>query len=135
MTSSHIVGMGMELVSLEPVRAWLEAGDDALQSRFSDAELAYAKDKRRADEHLAGRWAAKSALVKAAGWDADILETRATEISIIRLPSGQPQFQLGEKIAESLRQYLPYKLHLTISHSGELAVAMVVLEHRPFESP
>ena len=87
----HIVGHGIDLVEVSRIAELLERhGERFLERCFTAAERGYsdASVKRR-EEHLAARFAAKEAVLKAlgTGWRDGIAWT---DIEVVRRPSGQP---------------------------------------------
>lgn len=86
----QIIGHGIDLVETDRIAHLLdEYGQRFLTRCFTEAEASYAAHRRRQIEHLAGRFAAKEAILKVlgTGWRDGIAWTDA---EIIRLPSGQP---------------------------------------------
>ncbi len=120
-----IRGIGLELVQVAPYEGLLDGRGEGLEiEAFSEEELAYSRRRGRVGEHLAVRHAAKVATLKALGIADRAL---AREVSVTRDPSGKPHIALrrGGKVARLARDA---RLHLSMSHSGGYAVAMVVVE-------
>ncbi len=97
-----------------------------LKRVFTPGEL---EDAGPRTEFLAGRFAAKEAVAKALG--CGIGPVSWQEIEVRRGPNGEPLLALhGAAQAEAERQGL-VDWSLSISHSKEVAVAMVVAMGRP----
>lgn len=101
-----VIGHGIDIVETRRIREMLEEhGQRFLDRCFTSAEQAYCDaSKKRRFEHLAGRFAAKEAVLKVigTGWRGGIAWT---DMEIINAETGQPQLTLsGEtlRIAESL---------------------------------
>src|SRR4051812_28242772 len=101
-----IVGHGIDIVETARIRESVqEHGQRFLDRVYTHAELTYcSRSKKRYFEHLAGRFAAKEAVLKVlgTGWRGGIAWT---DIEVLPEPSGQPKVKLsGEclRIAESL---------------------------------
>jgi holo-[acyl-carrier protein] synthase len=101
-----IIGHGIDLVEIARIRRLHEEhGKHFLDRVFTQAEQKYCADNpKRYFEHLAGRFAAKEAVLKVlgTGWRGGIAWT---DIEVTRNPSGQPGIALtGEcaRIAENL---------------------------------
>ncbi len=79
-------------------------------------------------EHYAGRFAAKEAFCKALGTGFTGLELG--DFFVKNDESGKPYFELGEKTDKIVRERVGenYKIHLSISHEKEFAIAFVVIE-------
>ncbi|MBC8146115.1 MAG: holo-ACP synthase, partial [bacterium] len=78
----------------------------------------------RVAEHFAARFAAKEAFSKAVGTGVR-MGFRWREVGVTRRPGGPPQIALSGAMQN---RYGHLRMHLTISHSGPLAIAVVVLE-------
>src|SRR5512135_1629536 len=112
-----IRGHGIDIVETERIRRLVEEhGNRFLDRCYTAAEIEYCRrNAKRFYEHLAGRFAAKEAILKVlgTGWTGGI---SWTDIEILREPSGQPKVTLrGEcrRIAESLGIE---RWHISISH-------------------
>jgi holo-[acyl-carrier protein] synthase len=76
-------------------------------------------------QSLAARFAAKEALAKALGAPVGL---RWHDAVVRGQPSGQPRFDVTGTAAQACRDRGAATIHLTLSHDGGMAVAMVVLE-------
>jgi holo-[acyl-carrier protein] synthase len=100
-----IVGHGIDMVSCARLRESIDRhGDRFLQRVFTPLELTYCLNRRREIEHLAGRFAAKEAVLKVlgTGWRKGI---SWTDIEVRNDPAGRPEVTLsGEsrRIADGL---------------------------------
>jgi holo-[acyl-carrier protein] synthase len=122
-----IIGHGIDIVETQRIADLVrEHGKQFLDRCFTPAEQAYcAANSRRYVEHLAGRFAAKEAVLKVlgTGWSGGIAWT---DIEVVREPSGQPRVVLcGEcqRIAEKLGIEV---WHLSISHVSTHATASAI---------
>lgn len=99
--------VGIDLVSVEEFSRQLDLGGEAFLTRaFRPAELA-----RRDATHLAGLWAMKEAVVKAASTPIATL----TDIVIVHDESGRPHATVGER-----------RYEVSVAHHGEYAVAIAI---------
>lgn len=117
---------GVDLVEVSRIARMLEEHGARFEQRvFTAGELAYAADKPRRAEHLAARFAAKEAALKAigTGWAAGIAWT---EVEVVSEPDGRPVLRLHGKAAElaSARGLTTWAVSLT--HTGTMAMASVV---------
>ncbi len=85
---------------------------------FSPSELKNSKGSNTEQEHLAGIFAAKEAVIKALGLKPGCW----LSIEIVNKKSGKPVI----KLAESLSKSKMTSCDLSISHDGEYAVAFFV---------
>lgn len=123
-----IVGHGIDIVEIERIEDMLERhGDRFLERCFTDAERSYAMGGKRAGEHLAGRFAAKEAALKAigTGWRSGIAWT---DIEVVLHPSGAPSLEIRGRAAEIAMELGVTSWHVSISHTDAHAVASVIAE-------
>ena len=118
-----IIGTGVDLVEVprfrQSVRRW---GGRMLSRLFTPSELAYCRSYKDPHEHLAVRFAAKEAVVKAIGAPKGLaLEWK--DLEIVRASSGQP----GVRFKGSLNRWKKLKVHLSLSHTKQYAVASAVV--------
>jgi holo-[acyl-carrier protein] synthase len=92
---------------------------------FSDAERRYCFRRRYPRPHLAGRYAAKRAACIALSLEP---ETFVHDIEVRRQPGRAPSIMLHGEVAQAARRVGATHFHLSISHSGNYAVAFVVTE-------
>ncbi|MGQ9476941.1 MAG: holo-ACP synthase [Candidatus Bipolaricaulia bacterium] len=113
------VRVGLDLVEVDRLRHLIEKwGERFLGRVFTPGELGTCLPRRRAEEHLAARFAAKEALVKAMG-----LRPSWQEIEVMNHPSGEPYFSKLPRGLDPAR----VRLSLSLAHSSGLAVAVVVV--------
>ncbi|MBS0186852.1 MAG: holo-ACP synthase [Planctomycetes bacterium] len=126
-----IVGHGIDIASVERIGEMIaDHGERFLQRVFTGAEQAAAGQQANSGkraEHLAGRFAAKEAALKAigTGWRDGIAWT---DVEVVNLPSGAPSLRLHGKAAEIASGLGVRSLHVSISHAAGLATASVILE-------
>lgn len=113
---------GIDVVSLERAeRSFSNAR--FLNSVFTDREIELAYSMREPERHLAGRFAAKEAFVKALS--RGILSgIRLRDIEVTATPGGPPAFKLGKK-PEGL--VAGRSVHLSLSYTSHFAFALVVI--------
>ena len=122
----NILGLGFDATDIPRIGTTFERyGDRFLRRVFTDGEIAYCTRRRNPVPHLAGRFAAKEAAMKALGTG----HSRGVlwrDIEVVRL-SGPPQLRLhGGAAARADRMRVRSSL-LTITHSEALAMAQVLL--------
>lgn len=134
-----ILGVGIDIVEVERIRRVVERyGDRFLRRVYTPDELeqcGFVENDalgriaavKQAVEKLAGRFAAKEAFLKALGTG---LAQGLTwqHIAIARGNSGAPELMLRGRAAEIARSRSVESQHVSISHSGGSAVAIVILE-------
>ncbi len=122
-----IYGIGTDIVAIERFQRFIDAGNTALIERlFTPLERSKCGNRKDAASCLAARFAAKEAFLKALGTGLrDGLSWLDMEVFNDAL--GKPGLQLSGKAAE-LCDAGKLSIHLSLSHDGGSAIAMVVLE-------
>jgi holo-[acyl-carrier protein] synthase len=123
-----VVGIGIDVVEIARIRRLRERWQDRfLQRVFTEAELAYALRRHDPAQHLAARFAAKEATLKALGTGLS-MGVRWREMEV-RRPRGQaPCLMLSGRTAELADARGIRRLHVSLSHDAGLAVAQVLAE-------
>ena len=118
-----VIGTGIDLVEVPRFhKAVKRRGERFLHRLFTSQELAYARTHKTVVQHLAARFAAKEAVVKALGAPKGLgLEWRDLEIRHAR--SGQPQAIFHG----SMRRWGKLQVHLSLTHTREYAIATAVV--------
>lgn len=122
-----IVGIGVDSVELDRVAVALERTPTLAGKLFSPAELAYAdaaKGPLGRVERLAVRFAAKEAVVKALG--VGIFAIDHHDVEVVRAESGAPSLVVTGRAAALAAQRGVVHWHLSLTHTGRAATAMVV---------
>ena len=123
----RIIGHGIDLVDKSRIARMLDEHGQRFETRcFTVAERDYADaGKRRRLEHLAGRFAAKEAILKVlgTGWSGGIAWTDA---EIVREPSGRPAVRLHGVCAEVAAELGIDQWWISISHIETHAVASAI---------
>jgi holo-[acyl-carrier protein] synthase len=121
----HFIGHGTDIVEVERIREMLgRQGDRFLERLYTAGERGLAGEAPSV-RFLAGRFAAKEAILKAlgTGW---IRGLAWTDMDVGRLPSGKPSVLLSggcRKVADELGIV---RLDLSISHTAEHASATAI---------
>jgi holo-[acyl-carrier protein] synthase len=87
----RIVGIGVDVVDVDRVRALLRRRASFRDRVFTPEEVSYCESKAVPAERYAARWAAREACIKALG---GVRGFRYQDISVARLQSGDPQLVL-----------------------------------------
>lgn len=123
----RIVGHGIDLVETSRVERMIaDHGDRFLRRVFTEGERRYAANNpSRMVEHLAGRFAAKEAILKVlgTGWSGGIAWTDA---EVVREPSGKPNVVLHGRCAEVAAELRITHWWLSISHVRTHAMASAI---------
>lgn len=121
-----VVGMGIDIESVSRVRRLLERfGPRFVERVFTAGEASYSLRRARPAQHLAARFAAKEAAMKALGTGhSHGVIWRSVEV--VR-ESGPPRLNFHGAAARRFDAIGATRSLVTISHSGDLAVAQVLL--------
>ncbi|MGA6953767.1 MAG: holo-ACP synthase [Candidatus Acidiferrales bacterium] len=123
-----IVGLGLDIAEIDRIEAALTRhGAPILERLYTPGEVAYCESYRHKFERYAGRFAAKEGAMKAlgTGWR---LGVRWRDIEVVREPSGKPTLQLAGAARQFAERLGVKNISLTITHSGNLALAEVIFE-------
>ena len=107
-------------------RSRFDGRDDLLAETFSEAELAYCRGVHRPWIHLAARFAAREATLKAlgTGWSGAM---SWREVEVTRDPAGAPSLALNGAVADAVAKAGFTRSTVSLSHTETLAIAVVAL--------
>jgi holo-[acyl-carrier protein] synthase len=123
-----IVGSGIDIVSLARIGSLYQRHGARFLDKFLTArEMAAVAALAHPVPRLAGRFAAKEAVMKAlgTGWAHGV---HFRQIEVLSAPSGQPTVMLSGAAAERCAALGGRVWHLSISHEQMMAVALAILE-------
>lgn len=121
-----ISGIGIDLCKISRISRAIE--NKAFVERvFSAEEKAYAESSKNPARHYASAFAAKEAFAKAGGWGLSKVGLRS--VSVSRL-GGAPELHLSEHAKDLLLERNVLRIHLSLSHEDDMAIAVVILEAR-----
>ena len=117
-----VVGIGMDLVEIGRIEQALERRPALAGRLFTDRELDEASDRRRPARHLAARFAAKEAVLKAIPTDRPIA---LREIEVVG--SAPPEIEFHDDLREIVRA-AGWSTRVSLTHEREIAGAVAVVE-------
>ena len=117
----HPAGIGIDLLEIGRLERALERRPRLAERLFTEGELAQARSRHRPGRHLAARFAAKEAAVKALGGEA--LSPR--EIEVAGGGHEAPRLRLHGRAA-AVASARGVELQVSLTHSRELAAAAVL---------
>jgi holo-[acyl-carrier protein] synthase len=113
-----MAGVGIDLIEIERIERALERRPRLAERVFTEGELAYARDRARPGRHLAARFAAKEAVIKALG--------RSVPLREIEVVSGEPPtVRLHGRAAKVAGDT---GIAISLTHSRETAAAVALAE-------
>lgn len=122
-----IHGTGIDISSTSRIERALKRWGARLKERvFSEGERDYADSQPRPELAYAARFSAKEAFIKALSPGEPV---RLREIEVVRRKTGEPSIRLHGRTAELFRATtVQGRIHLSLSHEKEYAVAVVIIE-------
>ena len=124
-----IVGLGVDMEEVSRIREVISRhGRIFLDRVFTSGEVAYCARHRDPAERYAARFAAKEAMMKAlgTGWSKGV---RWRDIEVMRQPGGRPTILLHGAAREHAERMGARHINLSLTHSGNFALAEVILEN------
>ena len=120
-----VLSVGVDFESISRIDRLVQRyGDRFLNRVFTDGELEYSRRRRFPAQHLAGRFCAKEAAMKALG-TGRALGVLWQNIEVVR-SSGPPQLRLRGTAASRFSDLGATQSVLSITHSGDFAFAQVL---------
>jgi holo-[acyl-carrier protein] synthase len=121
-----IVAHGIDLVDFPRIEALMDKHDERFLDRvFTKREQTDAAAVKNNVEKLAGRFAAKEAVLKliGTGWRGKIAWT---DIEVTNNPLGQPIVEISGEVKKIADELQIEQLTLSITHTANFAIASVV---------
>lgn len=132
-----IAGVGTDVVALAGFAEQLaDPASTFASATFTELERKAANNRPSGDPtaHLAARFAAKEAFIKAwsgarFGQPPQLAGIDMREIEVVNDAHGRPALRLAGSVARAVADCYPaHRIHLSVSHDGPIATAFVVLE-------
>lgn len=123
---SNVIAHGVDIIPLEKVQdVWERHGDRFLERLYAPSEREYCLSFRHPLERLAGRFAAKEAILKVLGtglrgglnW---------TDLEITNDKLGRPHVALHGAAADLAKEQGIGQILISISHGGGVAMASAI---------
>jgi holo-[acyl-carrier protein] synthase len=120
-----IVGVGVDIVEIARIDRPSQ-NERFYANFFSEEERELFQACKYEAQTVAGRFAAKEAVLKALGLGLGEMPLR--DISVIKLPSGRPEVRLIGEAKRKAEERGAARIHISIAHDGGYAVAYAVAE-------
>jgi holo-[acyl-carrier protein] synthase len=119
--------IGTDLVAVDRVEALLAGQPGLAEQIFTKVELAYcASRSRRRHDHLAARFAAKEAVLKALGTGSSA-GIEWTDVEVVNGIGGRPSVLLHGRAAAVARRRGVRQTEISLTHTAGLAMANAVI--------
>jgi holo-[acyl-carrier protein] synthase len=122
----EIVAHGIDLVDCPRIEQMIQRhGERFIKRVFTAAEQSYAQANKNDVEKLAGRFAAKEAILKlmGTGWRGKIAWT---DIEVVNNAAGQPEVTLSGEVGEIAGKLGIKHVSVSITHTANFAIASAV---------
>ena len=121
-----IIAHGIDLVDFPRIEDMVARhGERFLDRVFTAEEQKYAQANKNGIEKLAGRFAAKEAVLKlvGTGWRGKIAWT---DIEVVNTETGQPQVKLSGEVKKIADKLGIMQISVSITHTANFAIASAV---------
>jgi holo-[acyl-carrier protein] synthase len=121
-----IIAHGIDLVDFPRIEDMVKRhGERFLDRVFTAAEQEYANSNKNVIEKLAGRFAAKEAVMKlvGTGWRGKIAWT---DIEVVNTETGQPEVKLAGEVKKIADKLGITQISISITHTANFAIASAV---------
>lgn len=125
-----IRGIGLDLADIDRIARLLARHPERARARlFTPGECAYCDRRGAPAQHFAARFAAKEAAYKALSGSEEARHIHWQEIEVANSPlDGRPALLLHGLAAKRAAELGVVAVHVTLTHSDQVAAAVVVLE-------
>jgi holo-[acyl-carrier protein] synthase len=124
-----VVGIGVDMVEVARIeKAISRHGARFIRRIYWPQEAAYCEQAGHNFQRYATRFAAKEAARKAIGAATPVRALDWHDVEIISSTEGAPQLEFHGRAAELAGELGITRAHVSLSHTAEMAIAIVVLE-------
>jgi holo-[acyl-carrier protein] synthase len=116
------VRVGVDAVGVERLERLLGDHPAGAEEIFTARELEYCRSRRRCNEHLAARFAAKEAVLKAFGTGFS-QRIRWTDVEVVNDQFGRPEVRLDGAAAEYAARHGLTEIDVSLTHTEGIAIA------------
>ncbi len=122
----NIIGIGTDITEVLRIAQMIERHGELFINRvYTEHEIHYCQARKMSNQHYAGRWAAKEAVLKAigTGWRRGI---SWRDVEIRNLPGGKPVVACRGGVRDVIEQQGIADILITISHCRTFATAYAI---------
>ena len=127
-----MIGLGVDMVQISELQKQFQDSASVFSKKtYTNAELNYARNNvsGHPERHLAARYAAKEALIKAwsslrYGKPQVVNNPNYQDVEVINDHFGRPRIRLHGLLRDYLKEF---QIQLSLSHDGDYAIATVLL--------
>ncbi|MEI6663068.1 MAG: holo-ACP synthase [Actinomycetes bacterium] len=122
---TNLAGLGIDLLEIDRLEIALDRRPGLAGRLFTEAELEWCSRRKRPARHLAGRFCAKEASIKAMG----LRSATIKEFEVVGGGSQRPEIRLHGR-AREIAELAEVELIVSITHGREIAAATATLRSR-----
>ena len=122
-----ILGLGTDIIDIRRIKHNTDNNPRFAEKIFTPREIEYCQSRAHAHSSFAVRFAAKEAVMKAlgTGWDGKV---NWIDIEILNSDQGVPEVFVYNYTKDLMSQRGVTKIHISLSHEKEYAIATAILE-------
>jgi holo-[acyl-carrier protein] synthase len=117
--------VGIDVIGVQRMERLLTQNPEGVHEIFTPREVEYCRSKRRCYEHLAARFSAKEAVLKAFGTGVS-QRMRWQDVEVVNDVRGRPRVKLSGAVAAFARRHGLSDLDVSLTHAEGLAIAQAV---------
>ncbi|WP_312847405.1 MULTISPECIES: holo-ACP synthase [Streptomyces] len=118
--------IGTDVIAIERIDELVASETGFEEQVFTARERSYCRRRRRPADHLAARFAAKEAVLKALGTGM-AAGMEWTDIEVVNDRAGRPTVRLYGEVAAEAERLGMQQLDISMTHSAGLAIAQALL--------
>jgi holo-[acyl-carrier protein] synthase len=122
----NIIGIGTDIIECARIGRMLsQHGERFMNHVYTEEEVRYCSGRKVAEQHFAGRWAAKESVLKAfgTGWVSGI---SWRDVEVVILPGGKPTIRLHRGATKKAAELEIAEVLISISHCKSYATATAI---------
>ena len=121
-----IIGLGTDIVEIVRIGEMIDRhGESFLNRIYTEEEIRYCQKRKHCNEALAGRWAAKEAIMKVLG-TGFVRGIGWQDIEVLAEKNGKPYVKMQGGAGEHAKQIGIDEVLITISHCRTYATATAI---------
>ena len=124
-TPGFRISIGVDIVEVPRVERLVREHERVQERLFTRPEIDYCRARGKCYEHMAARFAAKEAVLKALGTGL-VTGMRWTDVEVVNEEGGRPSVRLGGEVAAFAEREGVQQVELSISHTSGLALAQAL---------
>jgi holo-[acyl-carrier protein] synthase len=124
-TPGFRISIGVDIVEVPRVERLVREHERVQERLFTRPEIDYCRARGKCYEHMAARFAAKEAVLKALGTGL-VTGMRWTDVEVVNEEGGRPRVRLGGEVAAFAAREGVQEVELSISHTSGLALAQAL---------